>query len=554
VKDFYLENQKERNKMGLLDEFVFKVAEQPWEFDGIHALNYKTFVEEIPQHDPNRDRKLVDKLHGENTYIVCVDEETRELAGMIAFRDKRPFSLDKKLENLDSYLPAGRSLCEIRLLAVEEKYRYSRISQGLIATLVQHAIDCGHDLAVISGTVRQAKLYKYLGFVPFGPLVGSEDAQYQPMYLTLEAYAELKTRSRSFAKEPPELPNDDTMAFNFLPGPVDFSKQVQEVYNDKPCSHRGNVFVKDFQQARELLCQLVNANKVEILMGSGTLANDAVAGQLSLLGRPGLILVSGEFGRRLVKNANGAKLFFQTLEIPEGQSFHRPELERAFKDNPGIEWVWGTHCETSTGVLNDLEMYKQVCAGCGIKLCMDCISSIGTVPVDLSGVYLASGTSGKGLASISGLSMVFHNHDFQPAPDFLPCVLDLGIYQESNGIPYTIQSNLVYALFAALRTYDWKKRFENVCGWSTAIRRKLAAIDAPILAPDSCAMPAVVTIALPEIHSSETIGDMLKDHGVLISYRSSYLLERNWIQACMMGAENKPTEKFVRLLKKELTR
>ncbi len=319
-------------------------------------------------------------------------------------------------------------------------------------------------------------------------------------------------------------------------------------------SHRGDTFVKDFQKVRELLCDLLHVGHVEILMGSGTLANDAVAGQLSLLCKPGLILVSGEFGRRLVKNANGAKLVFQTVEIPEGQAFSKTEIERALNESPGVEWIWGTHCETSTGVLNDLEMYKQICAKRGIKLCMDCIGSIGTVPVDLSGVYLASGTSGKGLASLSGLSMVFHNHDLRPAPDFLPCVLDLGIYQASDGIPYTIQSNLVYALFAALKTHDWEKRFEAVRDWSTAIRRKLAAIDIPILAPDSCAMPAVVTIVLPEIHSSEAIGDMLKDHGVLVSYRSSYLLERNWIQACMMGAEDKPAEKFVHLLKKQLAR
>jgi aspartate aminotransferase-like enzyme len=374
------------------------------------------------------------------------------------------------------------------------------------------------------------------------------------MYLTLEAYQDLKMRSRSFAQEIPELANDDTMLFNFLPGPVDFSKQVQEVYNDKPCSHRGGAFVRDFQQARSLLCELVNAGQVQIMMGPGTLANDAVAGQLALLCKPGLILVSGEFGRRLVKNANGAKLFFEILEIPEGQNFQRAEFEQVLNDNPDIDWVWGTHCETSTGVLNDLDMYKQVCAVRGIKLCMDCISSLGTVPVDLSGVYLASGTSGKGLASVSGLSMVFHHHDLHPAPDFLPCVLDLGLYQENDGIPYTVQSNLVYALLAALKTHDWDKRFAEVRSWSKAIRRKLAEIDAPILAPDSCAMPAVVTIALPEVHSSQTIGDVLKDHGVLISYRSHYLLERNWIQACMMGAEHKPPEKFIRLLKKELVR
>ena len=539
--------------MGLLDEFVFKVAEQPWEIEAVHALNYKTFVEEIPQHDPNHDKKLVDKFHEENTYIICVNEGSRELAGMIAYRDQRPFSLDSKLENLDSYLPSDRTPCEIRLLAVEEKYRYTRISQGLIAQLVQLAIDRDSDLFVISGTVRQIKLYKYLGFETFGPLVGSEEAQYQPMFATVDAYYNLKNHSRSFAKEPPELRNDDTAAFNFLPGPVDFSKQVQEVYNDKPCSHRGDAFVKDFQQARERLCKLVHADQVEIMMGPGTLANDAIAGQLSLLGKPGLILISGEFGRRLVKNANGAKLFFQTLEIPEGQSFERADIERALKANPGTEWIWGTHCETSTGVLNDLEMYKQVCEENRIKLCMDCISSVGTIPVNLSGVHLASATSGKGLASIAGLSMVFHNHDLHPAPDYLPCVLDLGIYQESSGIPYTIQSNLVYALLAALKTHDWEKRFENIRGWSKSIRRKLAVIDAPILAPDACAMPAVVTIVLPEIHSSEAIGDMLKEHGVLISYRSAYLLERNWIQACMMGAEHKPPEKFVRLLKKKLT-
>ena len=149
--------------MGLLEGFIFKIAAQPWEIEAVHELNYKTFVEEIPQHEPNYEKKLADKFHEENTYIVCVHQERSILAGMIAFRDKRPFSLDKKLENLDTYLPEGRSLCEIRLLAVEEEYRYTRISQGLIAQLVQHAIDCGHDLAVISGTVHQIKLYRFFG-------------------------------------------------------------------------------------------------------------------------------------------------------------------------------------------------------------------------------------------------------------------------------------------------------------------------------------------------------------------------------------------------------
>jgi aspartate aminotransferase-like enzyme len=317
-------------------------------------------------------------------------------------------------------------------------------------------------------------------------------------------------------------------------------------------SHRCRMFAEKFQQVRNLLCKLVNAQQVQILMGSGTLANDAVAGQLSLLCKPGLILVSGEFGRRLIQHANGAKLFFEVLEIPEGQAFQKDELERALKEYPGMEWIWGVHCESSTGVLNDLEMYKEVCAERNIKLCLDTISSIGRVPIDLSGTYLASCTSGKGIGSQSGLSMVFHNHDFQPAPDFLPCVLDLGLYQESGGIPYTVQPGLLYTLLDSLNAHDWEDRFAAVRGWSTSIRRKLAQIDAPILAPDSCAMPAVITIALSETHSSETIGNALHENGVPVSYRSNYLLERNWIQA-HVNKEHTPNEQFIHVLQKQLT-
>jgi len=44
----------------------FKIADQEWEFNEIHKLNYETFVEEIPQHKANSEKYLVDKFHEEN--------------------------------------------------------------------------------------------------------------------------------------------------------------------------------------------------------------------------------------------------------------------------------------------------------------------------------------------------------------------------------------------------------------------------------------------------------------------------------------------------------
>ena len=177
-----------------MSPLVFKAATQPEEFEQIHRLNYQTFVEEIPQHHANPNGMLVDKFHDENTYFIALDDS--RLVGMICVRDKRPFSLDQKLENLDSYLPPHRSLCEFRLLAVARDYRAPRVFQGLMRRMADYCESKRYDLAIMTGTTRQLKLYRHLGFEPFGPLVGAEEARFQPMYMTFAAYHELRSRTR----------------------------------------------------------------------------------------------------------------------------------------------------------------------------------------------------------------------------------------------------------------------------------------------------------------------------------------------------------------------
>ena len=151
----------------------FKIASEEWEFEAIHRLNYKTFVEEIPQHQQSGEKRLVDKFHRENTYLICLEGE--RLVGMLAMRNNRPFSLHQKLPNLDAYLPAGRSIVEIRLLSVEKEYRNGYVFRGLLGLILEHGKVKGYNFAIISGTTRQEKLYRHLGFIPFGPAVGSGD-------------------------------------------------------------------------------------------------------------------------------------------------------------------------------------------------------------------------------------------------------------------------------------------------------------------------------------------------------------------------------------------
>ena len=171
----------------------FRIASQPWEFEQIHQLNYETFVEEIPQHQQNRQHSLTDKFHGENTYVICTRDRT--LLGMIALRDRRPLSLDLKLDKLESYLPPFTRILEYRLLAVRQTYRNSAIFTGIMKMAFDMAIEGAYDIAVISGTTRKLGLYRHLGFKPFGPLVGNDNAKFQPMYIDVKSAMKFKQQS-----------------------------------------------------------------------------------------------------------------------------------------------------------------------------------------------------------------------------------------------------------------------------------------------------------------------------------------------------------------------
>jgi len=507
-------------------DLTYKIATEAWEFEQIHGLNYRTFVEEIPQHASNTEQRLVDKFHDGNTYFICL--KGRRLAGMMAARGKRPFSLDEKIVDLDSYLPAGASVCEMRLLALEPEFRHSRILADLLRFAAEECLRRGYTLAVASGTLRQRKLYAGMGFVPFGQPVGTEQARYQPMYLTLQSVLEM------FKRLGAPLPVPDSPPISFLPGPVEIDPGVQKAFRVAPVSHRSDVFLAMVAEVQRLLCGMTGAAGVELLLGSGTLGNEAVAAQLKLLEGRGLVLSNGEFGERLIDHAERQGLPCEVLRAPWGNGHDLLELDSVLAEHPAITWLWSTHCETSSGVLNDLAALKDICRKRGVRLCMDCTSSLGTLPVDLRGVYLASSVSGKGLASYPGIALVFYNHPIMPDRR-LPRYLDLGYYREKQGVPFTQSSNLVAALHQSLIGCDAASRFATIRRHYSWLRGRLEESGFRIMVAEEDAAPAVISIVLPSDLSSLRLGEELEKRGFLLSYRSSYLVEKNIIQICLMG-------------------
>ncbi len=167
---------------------VIKVADEAEELEQIYRLNHQTFAEEIPQHHPHPDKRLVDPFHKKNTYLVA--KRGAQVIGMVCYNAQRPFSLDNKKVALDG-LPAFTKMVEVRLLAVDQSNRAGGVvAIRLIEGLAHHLLSQGFDLAVISGITKQASLYHKIGFKPFGPLVGTPEASFQPMYLLLNHLAQ----------------------------------------------------------------------------------------------------------------------------------------------------------------------------------------------------------------------------------------------------------------------------------------------------------------------------------------------------------------------------
>ena len=86
---------------------ILKPATELYEFLQIHQLNYKTFVEEIPQHQQNSEKMLVDKFHNKNKYLIA--RNGSKVIGMVCYNGQRPFSLDAKIPDLDLFLPQHKN-------------------------------------------------------------------------------------------------------------------------------------------------------------------------------------------------------------------------------------------------------------------------------------------------------------------------------------------------------------------------------------------------------------------------------------------------------------
>jgi 2-aminoethylphosphonate-pyruvate transaminase len=144
------------------------------------------------------------------------------------------------------------------------------------------------------------------------------------------------------------------------------------------------------------------------LQGSGTFAVEAALA--NVVPRAGKVLVpqNGAYCQRILKILKYLGRASVALDIPEDRPATGALVEEALARDPAITHVAQVHCETGTGILNQLPELAQACARHGRGLIVDAMSSFGAIDIDVSRdpIDAVVAASGKCIEGVPGMGFV----------------------------------------------------------------------------------------------------------------------------------------------------
>ena len=248
-------------------------------------------------------------------------------------------------------------------------------------------------------------------------------------------------------------------------GPTPLPPAVSQVMAEPMLYHRAPAFVEVYGRVLDRLRALFGTSgDVLLFAASGSGAMESAVVNMVRPGEPALVASCGKFGERWAElcEAHGAATLHWQTEW--GRRVDPAELDARLGDAGGVEVVFTTLSETSTGVVNDVRELAAVCHRHGALIVVDGVSGVGAVPCpqDEWGVDVLVSGSQKALMAPPGLGFASPN---QAALDRAAAVPGSRLYfdwgrtvagqrKDPPDSPFTPAVGLVKALDVALGLID----------------------------------------------------------------------------------------------------
>jgi len=197
----------------------------------------------------------------------------------------------------------------------------------------------------------------------------------------------------------------------FTPGPLTTSESVKQAML-RDLGSRDPAFIGVVHEVRRQLLAIAGAAPGEyeavLMQGSGTFGIEALLGSCIPKGGKLLVAVNGAYGRRMADIARRLGIAVAQVDGPENLPVDPEAVDEALAQEVGVTHLGLVHCETTTGILNQLEETGQIAKRRGVCLIVDAMSSFGAVPLNLeksNSAYVVS-SSNKCLEGAPGFSFV----------------------------------------------------------------------------------------------------------------------------------------------------
>ncbi|MBZ3935172.1 pyridoxal-phosphate-dependent aminotransferase family protein [Methanimicrococcus blatticola] len=294
-------------------------------------------------------------------------------------------------------------------------------------------------------------------------------------------------------------------------------------------------FFKFYRKTCLKLAAFLNTEaQVLILSGEGMVALDAACASLTESGDRVLILDNGIFGEGF---ADMVKVYGAEPVVFKGdrtRGISAENLREFLEKDSDFKFATIVHCDTPSGVLNDLKEICPLLKSYGILTVVDAVSSMVGEPIltDDWNIDICIGASQKGFSAPPGLAFLSISPDAwtvikgrkTPIPSFYCNLLLWKNYYEDLWFPYTPPISDIYAFKTALdnvlKEDDASKRHRKI---AKAVRKAVIRSGLSLyLKSDYCS--TVTAINVPEgLDGEEIVQKMKAEHSILIGGNFGYL-------------------------------
>ncbi|MBM7704354.1 2-aminoethylphosphonate--pyruvate transaminase [Metabacillus iocasae] len=175
------------------------------------------------------------------------------------------------------------------------------------------------------------------------------------------------------------------------PGPLTTSRAVKEQMLVDRCTWDDD-YKAITQKIRRQLLGLAHVPEhvytTVLMQGSGTFVVEAVLNTCLGPTDKALIITNGAYGERLAQIAAYNQKNFCTYALPYNAVPEGDVVEDILKGDQAITHVVMVHCETTTGMLNPVEMVANIAKRHGKIVIIDAMSSFGGIPMHVEDLQL----------------------------------------------------------------------------------------------------------------------------------------------------------------------